>query len=207
MNYTLYFILFMLVAFLIWVLIVWNKQKIVRDHWTTTLIEFDKKIKYTPFLLPYRVNMWDDVLTVSECTALCKIPNQPIDKDASFLLKESSQLHKIATTLTKLPKSHHECIVQRLIDGGTEYGFDTDKNDTRIATLVFYLNENYDGGELEFPDLELVIHPRRGRLVFYWNSDSNTVIKESRHRTRYMVLGIQWKVTLYVHSTFFYHAT
>jgi hypothetical protein len=145
--------------------------------------------------------MWDDVLTVSECSLLCKIPNQSLDKDASFLTRDNTaHLHKIATTLTKIPDSHHECLIQRIIEGGTEYGFDTDQNDTRIATIVFYLNENYDGGELDFPELDLVIKPQRSRMVFYWNSDSNTVLKESRHRTRYMVNGIQWKVTLYVHS-------
>jgi hypothetical protein len=201
MNYSIYFILFLLIIFIIWVLVVWNKQKVVRDHWTTKMIEFDRKIKYTPYLLPYRVSMWDDVLTVSECSLLCKIPNQSLDKDASFLTRDNTaHLHKIATTLTKIPDSHHECLIQRIIEGGTEYGFDTDQNDTRIATIVFYLNENYDGGELDFPELDLVIKPQRSRMVFYWNSDSNTVLKESRHRTRYMVNGIQWKVTLYVHS-------
>lgn len=201
MNYSIYFILFLLIVFIIWVLVVWNKQKVVRDHWTTTMIEFDKKLKYTPYLLPYRVSMWDDVLTVSECALLCKIPNQSLDKDVSFLTRDNTaHLHKIATTLTNIPESHHECLIQRVIEGGTEYGFDTDQNDTRIATIVFYLNENYDGGELDFPELDLVIKPRRARLVLYWNSDSNTVLKESRHRTRYMVNGIQWKVTLYVHS-------
>ena len=203
MNYTLYFILFLMILFVIWVLVVWNKQKVVRDHWTTKIIEFDKTLKYTPYLLPYRVSMWDDILTISQCTLLCKVPNLEHDTDASFLLKDNiDHLHKIATTLTKKPKSHHECLIQRIIDGGTEYGYDTDQNDTRMATLVFYLNENYAGGELDFPDLDLVIQPQRGRLVLYWNLDSNTVLKESRHRTRYMVNGIQWKVTLYVHSTF-----
>jgi hypothetical protein len=201
MNYSIYFILFLLIVFLIWVLVVWNKQKVVRDHWTTTTIEFDKTLKYTPFLLPYRVSMWDDVLTVSQCSLLCKIPNQALDKDASFLIRDNTaHLHTIATTLTKLPESHHECMIQRIIDGGTEFGYDTDQNDTRIATLIFYLNENYDGGELDFPDLDLFIKPKRGRLVLYWNTDLNMVLKESRHRTRYMVNGIQWKVTLYVHS-------
>jgi hypothetical protein len=182
--------------------VVWNKQKVVKDHWTTKMIEIDKTLKYTPYLLPYRISMWDDILTISQCALLSKIPNQDLDTDSSFIIKDNiDHLHKIATTLTKSPKSHHECLIQRIIDGGTEYGYDTDQNNTRLATLVFYLNENYAGGELDFPDLDLVIQPQRGRLVLYWNKDSNTVLKESRRRTRFMVNGIQWKVTLYVHST------
>ncbi|WP_265562931.1 2OG-Fe(II) oxygenase [Sphingomicrobium arenosum] len=41
----------------------------------------------------------------------------------------------------------------------------------RVATALLYLNEDYDGGETAFPDLDMKIKGRKGELLIFSNVD------------------------------------
>ena len=36
-----------------------------------------------------------------------------------------------------------------------------------LVTLVFYLNDAFDGGETDFPELDRKVTPRRGRALLF----------------------------------------
>jgi hypothetical protein len=63
---------------------------------------------------------------------------------------------------------------------------------------LFYLNDDYDGGELFFPEFNLTIKPRLGDLItFPTNSMYIHAVKEIKYGTRYNIL-LKWfrKTTL-----------
>jgi hypothetical protein len=59
-----------------------------------------------------------------------------------------------------------------LYDGKSGYGRDGDYHGDRIATFLLYLNDDYEGGELEFPHIGLRHRGRRGDAVYFANVDS-----------------------------------
>jgi prolyl 4-hydroxylase len=54
-------------------------------------------------------------------------------------------------------------------------GFASDlaANGQRVATFLVYLNDDYAGGETEFPVLELRFKGRKGDALLFWNVDEN----------------------------------
>lgn len=55
---------------------------------------------------------------------------------------------------------------------------------SRIATLVLYLNDEYEGGELYFPDLSLEIRPKSGDVISFYS--------ELRHGVRPVTAGVRY---------------
>lgn len=43
----------------------------------------------------------------------------------------------------------------------------------RVATLIVYLNDDFEGGETSFPKLDLKIRPVAGKGALFYNLDSN----------------------------------
>lgn len=42
-------------------------------------------------------------------------------------------------------------------------------------SYVFYLNDNYDGGELEFPEIDIKFKPEAGSVVMFKSNDIDTI--------------------------------
>lgn len=78
----------------------------------------------------------------------------------------------------------------------------------RQCTLLIYLNEDMEGGETEFPMLNLKITPRVGKAIFFWNvhADEN-VIAESLHRGNPVRSGMKWIATKWTHTYPYNHQT
>jgi len=51
------------------------------------------------------------------------------------------------------------------------YVSDLERGGQRAATFLIYLNDDYEGGETEFPKLEWRCKGRRGDALFFWNLD------------------------------------
>jgi prolyl 4-hydroxylase len=69
----------------------------------------------------------------------------------------------------------------------------------RKLTLIIYLNDDFEGGETEFPELKLKIKPVKGKGILFHNTDDNQVIhKKSIHKGN-EVLGEKWICNKWVH--------
>jgi len=53
--------------------------------------------------------------------------------------------------------------------GGEQYGFHYDggTDSKRSISVLIYLNDNYEGGEIEFPNFNLKIKPKAGTLILF----------------------------------------
>lgn len=66
---------------------------------------------------------------------------------------------------------------------------DTGSFDTsRLVTLVLYLNDNYSGGELYFPDLQMSMRPDTGSIIAFYSEFRHGVMKIV-NGYRYCVVG------------------
>jgi len=71
---------------------------------------------------------------------------------------------------------------------------------TRACTMILYLNDDYVGGELEFPNLEAILIPEMGTALFFWVSKDGVSTFESKYLARPVYRKQKWLATLYIHS-------
>jgi prolyl 4-hydroxylase len=70
----------------------------------------------------------------------------------------------------------------------------------RYATLLLYLNDDYDGGITEFVDINLKIRPEKGKAIFFWNTDEDEkIIPNSKHAGHTVKNGNKWICTKWTH--------
>lgn len=56
---------------------------------------------------------------------------------------------------------------------------DIKRGGLRYATFIFYLNDNFTGGETEFPKLNIKVKPKTGKAVLFFNlNDDNTGLRD-----------------------------
>ena len=74
----------------------------------------------------------------------------------------------------------------------------------RVATLLVYLNDDFDGGETVFPRIGKAVRPRKGKGVLFRNTDADEVILyNSLHRASQVTRGEKWICTKWTHPSAF----
>lgn len=71
----------------------------------------------------------------------------------------------------------------------------------RIATFLIYLNEDFEGGETDFPHLNWSFKGRKGDAIFFWNVDPSGAIEpQSLHAGRPPKRGEKWLFSQWVRA-------
>jgi prolyl 4-hydroxylase len=69
----------------------------------------------------------------------------------------------------------------------------------RVLTFLLALNDDFEGGETEFPMIGLRWKPRRGRALFFWNVDPDGAIdRRAFHAGRPVTRGEKWMLSQWV---------
>jgi len=74
----------------------------------------------------------------------------------------------------------------------------------RIMSCLFYLNDNFEGGETEFPTKKLKITPRTGRLLMWSNvKPDDSVDSESLHAGLPVISGTKYIAVIWIRESAF----
>ena len=70
----------------------------------------------------------------------------------------------------------------------------------RMATLLIYLNDDFEGGQTRFPNLNRSIKPKKGSAVFFCVSDPKTgmLFRETLHGGDPVLVGEKWIATQWI---------
>ena len=69
----------------------------------------------------------------------------------------------------------------------------------RTETLFVYLNDNFEGGETDFPIIKKKIKPKKGYAIRWKNIDeNNNIIKESFHAGLPVISGIKYGLNIWI---------
>jgi len=118
----------------------------------------------------------------------------------------ADKMAKLASQYTHLPRSHQEKTQVVCYDVGGKFDahHDAQYNSgaaTRAYTCLVYLNDDYDGGETVFTDLETVIRPKKGTMLVFRNLDyTGKILPKSVHRANAVEGANKWICTKWVHS-------
>lgn len=134
------------------------------------------------------------------------------DDDGDVVVKMS----RFTAEVTGFPMSHQESLQVAMYEHQGKFNehydacVDTDPASCekmnkgageRRATLLVYLNTDFEGGETEFVNLGLRIKPEVGKGILFWSTDDNEVIiHESKHRGNPVRNGEKWICTKWVHQ-------
>jgi prolyl 4-hydroxylase len=126
-----------------------------------------------------------------------------------------TKLSKFSEELTGYPYVNQEMvqIVKYEIGGKFDAHFDScvhqdsickemnRKAGERRTTMLVYLNDDMEGGETEFVEIDKKIKPQTGKaIMFQSTNDKDQTIKESKHRGCPVVKGEKWIATIWSHS-------
>ena len=130
-------------------------------------------------------------------------------------LNSIKELNVIAKTLTDTDLNQHEdvCIVR--YQEGQEYKAHHDyfckktmseefeRGGDRIFSLLFFLNDGFEGGGTIFTKLNLEIRPKKGRLILWrnhWNGEQNVM---SEHAGMPVESGIKYVAVKWIRESEF----
>jgi prolyl 4-hydroxylase len=69
----------------------------------------------------------------------------------------------------------------------------------RTATLILYLNDDFEDGGTNFPKIGKTITPETGKVALFYNTDADGVeIPESLHAGLPVKSGVKWICTLWI---------
>jgi prolyl 4-hydroxylase len=72
-------------------------------------------------------------------------------------------------------------------------------NNNRIATAIFYLNEDFVGGDTFFEKLSITVEPATGScLIFYYDSDNPTLKNLTSHGGNAVTRGTKYIATAWM---------
>lgn len=103
-----------------------------------------------------------------------KLANQELKQDFHRWIQEYKARYEHDCGLAEplpAPGGYAQLIMKRYLSGGNE-GFQTHFDSlrdvsNRYLVILWYLNDVAEGGETEFPDLELAVKPKAGRLLIF----------------------------------------
>lgn len=133
---------------------------------------------------------------------------------SSYFLKylddpELFEIFKKISLLLKKPGRNFDPFFQVIhYNPGEEYKLHTDPSADRMKTdnivhrkytILVYLNNVDGGGETEFPNLNLKIEPKQGRIVYFENYNKKEICQDSCHRSLPVERGEKWAFNLWYH--------
>lgn len=93
-------------------------------------------------------------------------------------------------------KPHHDF----LFDGETAYGPDRSYTGDRLATFLLYLNDGYEGGELEFPHVGFYYKGQVGDGIFFTSQRDKKPDPTSLHGATPVTRGEKFILSQWIHN-------
>ncbi len=80
-----------------------------------------------------------------------------------------------------------------------EVNYKSDTND-RIYTIIIYLNDDFEGGETYFKNIDMSIKPKKGKAVIFKSLDENgNILKKSLHQGSEVTSGTKYMCNKWIH--------
>jgi prolyl 4-hydroxylase len=117
------------------------------------------------------------------------------------------KMAQTANKLTDLPIKDQEKLQVVCYQPGGKFNSHYDAEyegsvSSRVATLLVYLNHDYEGGETEFVNMGVKIKPEKGKGILFWNLDEkNEKIVSSMHQGNEVKNGEKWICTKWMHAS------
>lgn len=136
-----------------------------------------------------------DTNTRDSLTLWIRNEQHPLAEKMAKTAREWTGLHKNKQDKLQVVKYNEGGMFHPHYDA--QYGSDTA---TRCATLLVYLNDDFEGGETSFVDIGVSVRPEKGKGILFWTlDDKGKIIPQAKHGGEKVRLGNKWICTKWVH--------
>jgi prolyl 4-hydroxylase len=180
------------------------------------------------------IQEFQNILSVDECNELIKISKDKLVKALTYGKNEeyrtanitwidektelTNKIKNIVSEKTNLPIKNQEDIhvVKYNIGGEYKVHYDFFRPNTnhlqsevqnggqRMYSCLFYINDDFDGGETDFPKVNYRVDPQIGKLVIWKNlNDDLSVNYNSIHAGLPVISGEKWICIVWVRENNF----
>ena len=178
------------------------------------------------------IQEFQNILSVDECNELIKISKDRLGKALTYGKNEeyrtakstsidektelTNKIKNIVSEKTNLPIENQEEINVVKYNIGGEYKvhhdffrpntnhFELQNGGQRIYSCLFYINDDFDGGETDFPKVNYRVDPQIGKLVIWKNlNDDLSVNYNSLHAGLPVISGEKWICIVWVRENNF----
>ena len=211
-----------IVPLAVFIVVIFTTNKIIQTSNLNSIdrcsITYNRDIVYEfdNILTLNECNMIIDMASpnIQKSTVLSKNPNHPGRTSSHIFLKTNNnnlleKIDNIVYSYLKIPIEHYEDLQVVNYKSTQRYDAHYDacdpsedicKRDTerlgslRFATFIIYLNDNFTGGETEFPKHNFKAKPKLGKAVLFFNlNDDNTNRRDnSFHGGLPPIVGEKW---------------
>lgn len=118
-----------------------------------------------------------------------------IEKETGINSKHQEKIHIVKYDIGGEYKGHHD-----FFHPNTDY-YKTSMGQTgqRVYSCLFYLNDNFKGGETEFEKRNITITPKTGRLLIWRNlKEDGSLDYDSYHAGMPVIEGEKWIAIIWI---------
>jgi prolyl 4-hydroxylase len=135
-------------------------------------------------------NMW--IYKITDLTE--KIKNIICEK-TGFPIENQEAIHIVKYNIGGEYKEHHD-----FFHPNTDYYEPQMKiGGQRVYSCLFYLNDDFEGGETEFPKVQYVVKPELGKLIIWKNlHDDMSIDINTLHAGLPVITGEKWICVVWV---------
>jgi len=145
----------------------------------------------------YRIadNTW-----IFEKTELTDKIQNIIEKETGLPIENQEKIHIVKYDIGGEYKTHHDFFYPN-----TDYYERVIKNGgQRTYSCLFYLNDDYNGGETEFPIKKIKVIPKIGSLLIWKNiNEDGSLNHDSLHAGLPVISGMKWIAIIWVRENKF----
>lgn len=155
-----------------------NEEISAIENQFSIMTEEDWSKQYTESLFQFIENQYG-VKTIEEARALghnVEIDKTWVDKNATIedLEIRNSINERLYKIFIQFPELNMQGVgsIQRQYDGvSLSYHVDSLSNPLVVFACVMYINDDFTGGELHFPEIDITYRPEKGALIIFPSAD------------------------------------
>ena len=172
---------------------VYHEPKVIRKFISDDICDFLINMDTSPFI----------VSRIGAGAAIDQTSRNSKSRIVSSTEYDVSEIYEKCSKLMNIPSSHMEKLnVVKYEEGGFyDDHVDADPLVPRQYTIILYLNDEYEGGETEFPHLNKKYKLKKGDALFFNNYNTHgDIAKQSIHRGNKVISGVKYICNIWIHS-------
>ena len=123
-----------------------------------------------------------------------------IAKQTGIPVENQEAVSIIRYTAGGIFQAHHDCFSP----SADYFEKAMEQGGQRVKTCLIYLNENFEGGQTEFPNMNYRVTPKTGKLIYWDNIDRDgNIIPESLHAGLSVVSGVKYLLSIWIREKAF----
>ncbi len=124
-----------------------------------------------------------------------------ISEQTDLPIINMEQIHIVKYAIGEEYKEHHDFFHP----GEYYYDSEIERGGQRLKTALIYLNDDFEGGETHFPSLNLVVKPKKGKLVIWDNvNEDGSLDFNSLHAGLPVKKGFKYIAVIWIRENKFY---